>query len=70
MKQDTSLDGSAVLIGYNKALDMIIEEKIIQTWRKYARKKSSDFLKSKHPQERLLYQTIYKNYTLSIGKLY
>jgi hypothetical protein len=70
MKQDTSLDGSAILIGYNKALDMMIEKKIVQVWRNYAKTKSSDFLKSEHPLERLLYQTIYKNYTLSIGKLY
>lgn len=68
--RDSELDGTGIIIGYNKAVDITLEYVLTKPFRSFARKKSKNFCQSHRPEERFLYEVIYEGYSISIGKLY
>lgn len=69
-KKEQALDGTGVIIGYNKVLDFLIENNITSPFRKYAQKKCKNILVSKNHIESNLHSVIHKWYILSIGRLF
>jgi hypothetical protein len=67
---DSELDGTGIIIGYNKAVDITLEYVLTKPFRSFARKKSKNICQSHRPEERFLYEVIYEGYSISIGKLY
>lgn len=70
LESDPSIDGTGVIIGYTKVLEYIIDKNITLPYREFAKQNSQDYLKSRKTLEKKVYQTVYKWYILSIGRLY
>ncbi len=70
MLMDATLDGTSIVIGYNKAVDITLEYCLVKPWREYAHKRSKNFIQSQRAEEKLLHQVVYHGYTISLWKLY
>lgn len=64
------VDGTGVIIGYQKTLDMMIESYITKWFRKYVLKNNLKQSPKNNPLEKSLHSIIEKNYILSLWRLY
>lgn len=70
MKSNPKLDGLAVISGYHKVFDALIESFLTKWFRKYAKKQKHLSLRVNDPIEKSLNLVISKNYILGTGRLY
>ena len=69
-ERDNSIDGTAIIIGYNKVLDFTIEKYITSPFRKFAHARCKNILISSSHIEANLHSTIHKGFMMSIGRLF
>lgn len=70
MAQGEAIWGSSVIIGYHKAIDILIEKNITKTFRKFAKKHWYDELERNDPLEKTLHRVVNEGHSMSIGRLY
>lgn len=70
LQRDPNLDGTGIIIWYNKVLDFLIEKCITSPFRQYAHSRCENIIKSSNHIEKNLHLTIHKWYMLSVGRLY
>lgn len=69
LKNNPDIDGSSVIIWYNKILDSLIESTITKNYRKYALK-SKIILRENDPLEKALHLTVTKGYIIWLWRLF
>lgn len=68
--QGYNIDGTGVILGYQKILDAMIEMYITKSFRKFVQKNNLSRSPENAPLEKSLHSVIEKNYILSLGRLY
>lgn len=70
MKDNKKIDGFAVISGYHKVLDSLLDALITKDFRKYAKKQKSLMLRVNDPMEKALSKTINSKYSIWVWRLY
>ncbi|NDK10270.1 hypothetical protein GW846_05850 [Candidatus Gracilibacteria bacterium] len=64
------LDGTAVIVGYQKVLDLLVEIKITEGFRKFIQEKGISHAPENKVLEKSFYAINANHYTLGLGRLY
>jgi len=68
--QHPDIDGSAIVLGYQKVFDSLVEEYITKWFRKYIKKVSSLPSPENTPLEKSLYQVVKRGFRLSAWRIF
>lgn len=70
LSKNPSLDGFGVVSSYHKILDILVEQIIINQYRKFAQKHGATVLRVNDPMEKALHLVVTKKYIFSLGRLF
>ncbi len=65
-----NMDGTAIIMTYQKILDLWVDEYIVKPYRKYEKILTIDIARPQNANETILYNAIYKKHTISFSKLF
>ena len=68
--KNPTLDGFSVVSSYHKILDTLIEQFVIQDFRKFCQKQGQAILRANDPVEKTLHLVVTKKYILGLGRLF